>query len=96
MATKQELLQKLNDLTDALDAVPDEFKGDIQKEIDETQAEIDSLNMVSTPSPTPSPSPVQQMPQMGGASSPILNSIVSTMANMMTMAVGWGIYYPLQ
>jgi len=90
MATKQELLQKLNDLTDALDAVPDEFKGDIQKEIDETQAEIDSLNMVSTPSPTPSPSPVQQMPQMGGASSPILNSIVSTMANMMTMAGGSG------
>jgi cobaltochelatase CobS len=90
MATKQELQQKLTDLIDALDAVPDEFKGDIQKEIDETQAEIDSLNMVSTPSPTPSPVPAQQMPQMGGASSPILNSIVSTMANMMTMAGGSG------
>jgi len=94
MATKQELLQKLNDLTDALDAVPDEFKADIQKEIDETQAKIDSLNIVAAPpsAPTPSPAPVSapQMPQMGGASSPILNSIVSTMANMMTMAAGSG------
>lgn len=43
MATLQELQQKLQDLKDSLDAVPQEFKADIQTEIDETQAQIDAM-----------------------------------------------------
>jgi len=91
MATKQELLQKLNDLTDALDAVPDEFKADIQKEIDETQAEIDALNVVSTAPPPPAPT-ASVMPQIPMGTNPqVLNTIVSTMKNIMTSGVGSGL-----
>ena len=49
MATKQELQQKIQDLKDSLDAVPDEFKADIQKEIEETQAQIDSMGEPPAP-----------------------------------------------
>jgi cobaltochelatase CobS len=44
MATKQELEQKLKDLQDSLDAVPDEFKQAIQQEIDETNSDLLTSN----------------------------------------------------
>lgn len=43
MATKKQLETKLKDLRESLDAVPDEFKAEIQKEIDATQSELDAM-----------------------------------------------------
>jgi cobaltochelatase CobS len=43
MATQQELQTKLDELKDSLDSVPDEFKANIQAEIDDTQAQIDAM-----------------------------------------------------
>ena len=44
MATKTELEQTLQTLKDSYDNVPIEFKDDIQREIDEVEAELDKLN----------------------------------------------------
>jgi len=52
MATKQELEQKLRDLQESLDAVPDDMKKDIQDEIESTQKELESTSD-SAPMPMP-------------------------------------------
>jgi hypothetical protein len=51
MATKQELEQKLKDLQESLDAVPAEFKADIQKEIEKTQSDIAVMSGAPTEAP---------------------------------------------
>ena len=56
MSKRNELQQKLTDLMDSLDAVPEEFKADIQAEIDATQAELDALKE-DNPAPAPAPAP---------------------------------------
>lgn len=71
MATRQELEKKLQVLKDSLDAVPDEFKSDIQKEIDETESELNSL-------------PTNQPEDQTGKSE-LFKTILSTLqANMMS------------
>jgi hypothetical protein len=49
MATRQELENRLRELTESLDAVPAEFKDDIQKEIDSTRAELAQMQPSSAP-----------------------------------------------
>jgi hypothetical protein len=76
MATKQELEKKLQDLKDSLDAVPPEFKADIQKEIDQTQAELSP--MVST-----NPTPVATQ-----GTSQFLQSMMATLSTVMASGSG--------
>lgn len=58
MATKQELEQQLQDLKESLDAVPDEFKADIQKQIDQTEADLAVISGQPTAAPAmPAPTP---------------------------------------
>lgn len=71
MATIQELELKLSDLMDSLDNVPDEFKADIQKEISETQTELNDLRSGATPSPS--------MPSGGGMAAAALATLRATM-----------------
>lgn len=82
MATKQELEQKLQDLKDSLDAVPDEFKADIQKEISDTESELAS--MVEEPS---SPEPM-------GDGDDFMNSMVNTLKAFMASGSGSGVDSP--
>ena len=84
MATKQELQQKLQDLKDSLDAVPDEFKADIQKEIDDTQAEIDSMGASATPA----------IPEESGSDDEFLNAMMSTLSAFMASGSGSGVDSP--
>jgi len=76
MATLQELQQKLTDLRDSLDAVPDEFKSGIQAEIDETEIEYAKLYAQGTSAPTPAPAPE---PQSGGMAQAALAALRATM-----------------
>lgn len=84
MATKQELQQKLQDLKDSLDAVPDEFKADIQKEIDDTQAEIDSMGASTTPA----------IPEESGSDDDFLKAMMSTLNAFMASGSGSGVDSP--
>jgi len=84
MATKQELQQKLQDLNDSLDAVPDEFKSDIQKEIDDTQAEIDSMGASVTPA----------IPEESGSDDEFLKAMMSTLNAFMASGSGSGVDSP--
>jgi cobaltochelatase CobS len=76
MATKQELEKKLQDLKDSLDAVPAEFKADIQKEIDETQRELSTMS-----APT-------SMPSVPQGSSQFLQSMMATLSAVMASGSG--------
>jgi cobaltochelatase CobS len=78
MATKKQLEKKLQDLMDSLDAVPTEFKADIQKEIDETQAELAKLG-------TNTPAPMPNTPQ---GSSQFLQSMMATLSTVMASGDG--------
>jgi cobaltochelatase CobS len=80
MATKKQLEKKLQDLMDSLDAVPTEFKADIQKEIDETQAELAKLG-------TNTPAPMPNTPQ---GSSQFLQSMMSTLSAVMASSSNSG------
>lgn len=82
MATKQELEKKLQDLKDSLDAVPAEFKADIQKEIDETQRELSTMS-----APTSMPSAPQ-------GSSQFLQSMMATLSTVMASGSGSGVDSP--
>jgi hypothetical protein len=82
MATKQELEQKLQDLKDSLDAVPDEFKPDIQKEISDTESELASMgNEPSAPEPM-------------GDGDDFMNSMVNTLKAFMASGSGSGVDSP--
>lgn len=83
MATKQELETKLKDLKESLDAVPDEFKSDIQKEIDDTQAQIDAMSMNSAP----------DMPK-NVSDDEFTNSLMSTLSAFMQSGSGSGVDSP--
>ena len=76
MATKQELEKKLQDLKDSLDAVPAEFKADIQKEIDETQAELSPM-VVTNPTPVATQ-----------GTSQFLQSMMATLSTVMASGSG--------
>lgn len=86
MATKQELQNKLNDLKESLDAVPDEFKADIQKEIDETQSQIDSMSEAKEEVP--------QIPQQAESDDEFLKSMASTLNAFMSSGSGSGVDSP--
>lgn len=78
MATKKQLEKKLQDLKDSLDAVPTEFRAEIQKEIDETQAELTKLG---------EPAPMPEAPQ---GSSQFLQSMMSTLSAVMASSSNSG------
>lgn len=78
MATKKQLEKKLQDLMDSLDAVPTEFKADIQKEIDETQADLAKLGAPAT------------MPDAPQGSSQFLQSMMSTLSAVMASSSNSG------
>jgi len=82
MATKQELEQKLQDLRDSLDAVPDEFKADIQKEISDTESELASMG--DEPS----------APEPMGDGDDFMNSMVNTLKTFMASGSGSGVDSP--
>jgi hypothetical protein len=87
MATKQELEQKLRDLQESLDAVPDDMKKDIQDEIESTQKELESTSD-SAPMPMPeaeddfmktliaSMSAIMQSGENTGVDSPTIRGII--------------------
>jgi cobaltochelatase CobS len=84
MATKLELEQKLQDLKDSLDAVPTEFKADIQNEINETEAAIASMGQDM---------PASNTPEMGNDDD-FLKSIMSTLSTFMASGAGSGVDSP--
>ena len=86
MATKQELETKIQDLKDSLDAVPDEFKADIQAEIDSAQAELDAMGM------TPPESPA--MPPAAASDDDFIKAMLSTIATTMASGEGSGVDSP--
>jgi len=87
MATKQELEQKLRDLQESSDAVPDDMKKDIQDEIESTQKELESTSD-SAPMPMPeaeddfmktliaSMSAIMQSGENTGVDSPTIRGII--------------------
>jgi cobaltochelatase CobS len=85
MATKAQLEQKLQDLKDSLEAVPAEFKADIEKEIEATQAEIDSM------SDEPAPAPVPAIPENTDSA---LAAVLATLNALMTSGAGTGVDSP--
>ena len=84
MATKLELEQKLQDLKDSLDAVPTEFKADIQNEINETEAAIASMGQDM---------PASNTTEMGNDDD-FLKSIMSTLSTFMASGAGSGVDSP--
>jgi cobaltochelatase CobS len=86
MATKQELQTKIQDLKDSLDAVPDEFKADIQAEIDSAQAELDAMGL------TPPESPAT--PPAAASDDDFIKAMLSTIATTMASGEGSGVDSP--
>ena len=84
MATQQELQTKLDELRDSLDSVPDEFKADIQAEIDETQAQLDAMQS----------SGQSQPPAVGQSDDEFLNAMMATLSTFMASDQNSGIDSP--
>lgn len=93
MATKQDLQKKLQELQDSLDAVPEEFKAEIQAEIEKTQAEIDALQDTPSPQPAPAPTPAPSSTE-GITGEETLQSIAATLQAMMLAGAGSGVDSP--
>lgn len=85
MATKKQLEKKLADLRDSLDAVPDEFKADIQKEIEETEKELASA------SDDDGAKPSRKAPKAGESGDDFLKAMLSTIAAQMAAGEGSGV-----
>ena len=85
MATKKQLEKKLADLRDSLDAVPDEFKADIQKEIEETEKEFASA------SDDDGAKPSRKAPKAGESGDDFLKAMLSTIAAQMAAGEGSGV-----
>ena len=85
MATKKQLEKKLADLRDSLDAVPDEFKADIQKEIEETEKELASA------SDDDGAKPSRKAPKAGESGDEFLKAMLSTIAAQMAAGEGSGV-----
>ena len=82
MASKKQLEKKLADLRDSLDAVPDEFKADIQKEIEETEKELASA------SDDDGAKPSRKAPKAGESGDDFLKAMLSTIAAQMAAGEG--------
>ncbi|MBM3417466.1 MAG: AAA family ATPase [Bacteroidetes bacterium] len=87
MASKKQLEKKLADLRDSLDAVPDEFKADIQKEIDETEKEL----ATATDDDGAKAKPSRKAPESGDD---FLKAMLSTIAAQMAAGEGSGVDSP--
>jgi hypothetical protein len=85
MATKKQLEKKLADLRDSLDAVPDEFKADIQKEIEETEKELASA------SDDDGAKPSRKAQKAGESGDDFLKAMLSTIAAQMAAGEGSGV-----
>ena len=85
MASKKQLEKKLADLRDSLDAVPDEFKADIQKEIEETEKELASA------SDDDGAKPSRKAPKAGESGDDFLKAMLSTIAAQMAAGEGSGV-----
>ena len=85
MASKKQLEKKLADLRDSLDAVPDEFKADIQKEIEETEKELASA------SDDDGAKPSRKAPKAGESGDEFLKAMLSTIAAQMAAGEGSGV-----
>lgn len=90
MASKKQLEKKLADLRDSLDAVPDEFKSDIQKEIDETEKALASATDDDEAKPKPSRKE-EKAPESGDD---FLKAMLSTIAAQMAAGEGTGVDSP--
>jgi len=90
MASKKQLEKKLADLRDSLDAVPDEFKADIQKEIDETEKALASATDDDEAKPKPSRK-AEKAPESGDD---FLKAMLSTIAAQMAAGEGTGVDSP--
>jgi hypothetical protein len=86
MASKKQLEKKLADLRDSLDAVPDEFKADIQKEIEETEKELASALDDDGAKPAK-----KATPQAGESGDDFLKAMLSTIAAQMAAGEGSGV-----
>lgn len=86
MASKKQLEKKLADLRDSLDAVPDEFKADIQKEIEETEKELASATDDDGAKPAK-----KATPQAGESGDDFLKAMLSTIAAQMAAGEGSGV-----
>ena len=86
MATKAQLEQKLQDLKDSLDAVPDEFKAEIQNEIELTENELKSMSQTE----------VVEMPTMPstGSNEEFMSALLSTLKAFMASGQGSGVDSP--
>lgn len=89
MSKRDELQQKLADLKESLDAVPEEFKSDIQAEIDATQSELDALQDKPAPAPAPAPAPPAAQ-----SDDEFLNAMMATLSGFMASGQGSGVDSP--
>jgi len=90
MATKQQLEKKLADLKESLDAVPDEFKADIQKEIEDTEKELATASD-EAPKPSRKKASEKAAPESGDD---FLKAMLSTIAAQMASGEGTGVDSP--
>lgn len=90
MASKKQLEKKLADLRDSLDAVPDEFKSDIQKEIDETEQALATATDDDEAKTKPSRK-AEKAPESGDD---FLKAMLSTIAAQMAAGEGTGVDSP--
>ncbi len=89
MASKKQLEKKLADLRDSLDAVPDEFKADIQKEIEETETQLASATDDDGAKPAR-----KATPKSGEGGDDFLKAMLSTIAAQMAAGEGTGVDSP--
>lgn len=89
MASKKQLEKKLADLRDSLDAVSDEFKADIQKEIEETETQLASATDDDGAKPAR-----KATPKSGEGGDDFLKAMLSTIAAQMAAGEGTGVDSP--
>lgn len=89
MASKKQLEKKLADLRDSLDAVPDEFKADIQKEIEETETQLASATDDDGAKPAR-----KATLKSGEGGDDFLKAMLSTIAAQMAAGEGTGVDSP--
>lgn len=86
MASKKQLEKKLADLRDSLDAVPDEFKADIQKEIEDTEKELASATDDDGAKPAK-----KSTPKASESGDEFLKTLMSTLSAQMAAGEGSGV-----
>jgi hypothetical protein len=88
MASKKQLEKKLADLKESLDAVPEEFRADIEKEIQETEAELASASDSDESEKKP------KAPKSTESGDEFLKTLLSTIAAQMEAGEGSGVDSP--